>query len=53
VCLMQCCVVDPHHFNADPDLDIPFNVDTDPDPVSHQSGGNLRPLVYRTSRAPF
>ncbi len=36
-------VADPHHFNADPDLDT----------GSHQSDANLRPLVYRTSRAAF
>ncbi len=51
------------HFNADPEPAFPFNADTNPDPAFHfkvdldpallQSDGNLRPLVYRPSRAPF
>ncbi len=38
-------------FTADPDAIFHFN--TDPDPASNQSDENLRPLVYRPSRAPF
>ncbi len=54
-----CRVADPHHFNVDPDpffhlnvnpdLTFSVNVDPDPDPASHQSDANLRPLVYRLS----
>jgi hypothetical protein len=54
-------------FNTDPDSTFYFNADTDsifllfvrirpdPDPVPahHQSDTNLRPLVYRPSRALF
>jgi hypothetical protein len=53
---------DPHHFYADPHLDFYFKPDPDPafhinsdlcpEPAPHQSAGNLRPLFYRTSRAP-
>ncbi len=39
------------HFNADPDPSFHYNAD--PDPAPHQSDGNLRPLVFRPSRAPF
>ncbi len=46
-------VADPHHFNADPDPAFHSSADPDPDPALHQSDGNLRPLVYRPSRAPF
>jgi hypothetical protein len=54
---------DPHNFNADPDPAFHVNADPDPDPafhfnadpdldpVPHLSDGNLRPLVYRPSRA--
>ncbi len=38
-------------FNADPDPALHFNAD--PDPALLQIDGNLRPLVYRPSRAPF
>ncbi len=38
-------------FNADPDPALHFNADPDPAPL--QNDGNLRPLVYRPSRAPF
>ncbi len=41
------------HFNADPDPTICLNVDSDLDPAPHQSDANLRPLVYRFSKAPF
>jgi hypothetical protein len=41
------------HFNADPDPAFHFNANADPDPAPNQSDANLRPLVYRTSRAPF
>jgi hypothetical protein len=41
------------HFDADSDLALLFNEDPDPDPAPHQSNANLRPLVYRPSRAPF
>ncbi len=49
------------HINADPDPAFNFNADPDPafhvnadsDPAPHQSDGNLRPLVYRPSTAPF
>jgi hypothetical protein len=56
---------DPHHFNADPDPNpdpSSFNLNAHPDPTSHfnadpypayQNYANLRPLVYRPSRAPF
>ncbi len=54
---------DPHHFYVDPDSDFHFKPDPDPafhinadlcqKPANHQSAGNLRPLVYRTSRDPF
>jgi hypothetical protein len=40
---------DPHHFKADRDAAFHFKVDHSP----NQSDANLRPLVYRTSRAPF
>jgi hypothetical protein len=49
------------YFNVDPDPDFHFNVDPDPDfyfsmhldPALHQVGGNLEPMVFRSSRAPF
>jgi hypothetical protein len=47
-------VADPNpafHFNADPDPALHLNAD--PDPATHQGDANLRPLVYRPSRAPF
>ncbi len=44
-------VADLHHFNADPDPSFHFTADPDPAPV--QSDGNLRPQVFRLSRAPF
>ncbi len=37
------------HYKSDPDPAVHFNADTDP--VPHQSDGNLRPLVYKPSRA--
>jgi hypothetical protein len=36
-------VVDPHHFNADPDPAVNLNVD--PDPAPHQNNVSLRPLA--------
>jgi hypothetical protein len=63
--VILCRVADPHHFNADPDPvshfiadPVPdpafhFNADPDPDPALLESDGNLRPPVYRPSRAPF
>jgi hypothetical protein len=47
-------VTDPHHFNADPNpalIRFHFSAGADPDP--HKSDGNLRPQVFRPSRAPF
>ncbi len=44
-------VADPHHFHAVPDPAFPFNAY--PDPAPHQDDANLRPLVYRHSRAPY
>jgi hypothetical protein len=55
-------VAKPNHFNADRDPSFHFN--TDPDPTFHfiagpdlaqrdQLDANLRPLVYRSSRASF
>jgi hypothetical protein len=49
------------HCNADPDPAFHFNVDPDPAfhsnadlvPAPHESDGNLRPMVYRPSRASF
>ncbi len=56
-------VADPHHLNADPDPgfhlnanpnpDLAFHSNADPDPAPRQSDRNLRPLVYRPSRASF
>jgi hypothetical protein len=54
-------VLDPHHFNADPDPAFHFNedpdpnfhFDADPDLAPHHSGSNLRPLVNRPPKAPF
>ncbi len=42
-------------LNAVPDPTFHFNADPDPDsdPTSHQIYANLRPLVYRPSKAPF
>ncbi len=40
-------------FNFDANLDPPFHFVADPDPAPHQSDANLRPLVYRTLKAPF
>ncbi len=39
------------YFNAD--LDQAFHFNADADTASNQSDENLRPLVYKTSRAPF
>ncbi len=39
------------HFNADPDPDPDSEPDPDPAPV--QRDGNMRPLDYRPSTAPF
>ncbi len=39
--------------NPDPDPTINFDADPDPAPASHQSGANLRPLVYGPSTPPF
>ncbi len=51
-------VADPHHLDADPDPSfhfnadpVHFNSDPDPNPDPHQRMRNLRPLVYRPSRA--
>jgi hypothetical protein len=49
------------HFNMDPDSafylkadpDPAFHCNADPDPAPLPSDGNLKPFVYRTSRAPF
>ncbi len=48
-------VADPHHFSADPNpyRILLFPADPDPDPAPCQTDGNLHPLVYRPSRAPF
>ncbi len=51
--IVKSTVADPHHFNADLDPAFHLNVDPDPDPAPHQSDGNLRPVVYVPSRAPF
>ncbi len=44
-------------LNADPEPDSAFNFNADPvlitDPASRQSDGNLRPLDFRPSKAPF
>ncbi len=40
-----------HHLDEDPDPSIYFNAD--PDPARHQSEAYLRPLVLRSSTAPF
>ncbi len=37
-------VADLHHFNADPYET--FHNNADPDPASHQSDANLRPIEY-------
>jgi hypothetical protein len=39
--------------NPDPDPTINFDADPDPTPASHQSGTNLRPLVYGPSTPSF
>ncbi len=54
-CFVTSKVVDPSHFNADPDPSFPFIVDLyltfhfnlgpDPGPALHQSDRNLQPLV--------
>ncbi len=52
-------VADSHHFCADPDPSYHFYADPDlhfhtaPDHHHDQSDENLRPLVYRHSKAPF
>jgi hypothetical protein len=53
-------VADPRHFNAYPDSfhsnanpDPAFDFATDPDPARHESGRNLRPMLYKFSRALF
>ncbi len=54
-------VADPRHFNADPhpafhfnaDPDPAFHLNADPDPAPLQSDENLRPPIYRPSRALF
>ncbi len=38
---------------VDPDLTFPFNAYPEPDRAAHLSDANLRPLVYRPSRAPY
>jgi hypothetical protein len=50
----------PFHFNEDPvpafhcvDPDPDSHFSANPDPALHQIDGNLRPLVFRPSRAPF
>jgi hypothetical protein len=61
ISLVVTRVADPHHLNADPDQSFQFNADwdpdfyfnADPDPAPNQSDENLRPLVYRPSRAPL
>jgi hypothetical protein len=56
---------DPHDFYADPDPAFHFNADMDSykafqfdadpdhDPIPHLSDGNLRPLIYGPTSAPF
>jgi hypothetical protein len=44
-------VVDPHHFNVDPDPAFHFNADPDPTPL--QNDGNLRQVVFRPPRLHF
>jgi hypothetical protein len=61
--ILESRVADPHpfntdpdpffHFNADPDTIFHFNADLDLESAPHQSDVNLRPLVYRPSRASF
>jgi hypothetical protein len=41
------------HFNADPDPTVHKNANPNPDPAPHQSEANLRPQVYKRSRATF
>jgi hypothetical protein len=57
--------MDPHHVDADPDLDpafhfdadldpdLNFHFDSDLDPATHKRDANLQSLVYRPSTAPF
>jgi hypothetical protein len=40
-------------FHSDEDPDPIFHSEEDSDPVPYQSDANLRPLVYRSSSAPF
>ncbi len=51
VLLLEAGLADPHRFSAipDPDPAFHFDADPDPDPALHQSDGNLRPLVSRSS----
>ncbi len=42
-----------HHLDVDPNPAFYLYADADPDPAPHQSDAKLRPLVYRTSKAPF
>jgi hypothetical protein len=54
-CFVTSKVVDPSHFNADPDPSFPFFVDLyltfhfnsgpDPGPAPHQSDRNLQTLI--------
>ncbi len=53
--LIKSSVADSHHFNAgsgsyNADPDRAFHLNADPDPA-HQRDKNLRPMVYRLSRA--
>ncbi len=59
--ILNARVPDPHHVDADPDpafhfsadADLDFHFDADMDPAPYPSDANLRPLVYRPSRASF
>jgi hypothetical protein len=51
--ILESRVADPHPFNTDPDPFFHFIADLDLESAPHQSDANLRPLVYRPSRASF
>jgi hypothetical protein len=46
---MRSRISDPHHFNADPDLNPAFHFKADPDPNPQRCNANLRPLACRPS----
>jgi hypothetical protein len=46
-------VVDPLHFNVDPDPVFHLNANADPDPAPNLSYANLRQLLYRRPRDAF